>query len=132
MMQMIKRALIGVVLLLGGACTMTSVTPSASVTTLQPVWPQYFKVDWTVEPGVTGARRITGYVYNTFGLPADDVQILAQALDASGAVIGQRLAWAPGWIPAYNRAVFRVDDLPTATSYSVSVWNIQFRDIDNH
>lgn len=132
MMLRIKRALMGIALLLGSACSLTAVTPSGSVTTLQPVWPQYFKVEWSAEPGVRGARRITGYVYNTFGLAADSVQILAQALDASGAVIGQRLAWTPGWVPAYNRASFTVDDLPTASSYRVSIWNFQFRDSDTH
>src|SRR2546425_1086052 len=94
-------SLMGIVLLLGGACATSSMVPSASVTTMQPVWPQYFKVEWVAEP--PGSGRIAGYLYNTHGIPATNVQILAQALDASGSVIAQRIAWIPGVVPDEER-----------------------------
>jgi hypothetical protein len=113
----------GVVLLLGSACSSTSSspTPSAAVTTAQPVWPRYFTLEWSAEPEAAGGQRIAGYVYNTDGFAADRVQILAQALDASGSVIGQRLEWLSSVIPADGRAFFRVDHLPRASAYRVSV-----------
>ena len=114
-------------LLSAGGCGTASVTPSASLTTLQPGWPQHLKLEWSATDGPR-ARRINGYVYNDHGLPATDVQILAQALDASGAVIGQRVVWVPDWLPPHNRSGFRVDGLPPASSYRVSVWNFRFRD----
>jgi hypothetical protein len=108
-------------------CSTAETTPSATVTTLQPTWPQHLKLEWSVTDR-PGGRRIDGVVYNDFGLPAADVQILAQALDASGAVIGQRIVYLPDWIPPRNRSFFRVDGLPPASSYRVSVWNFRFRD----
>jgi hypothetical protein len=54
------------------------------------------------------ARRLDGYVYNSYGRPAENVQVLVQALDASGAVIDQRLAWVPGGVPQLSRASFEV------------------------
>ena len=119
-------SLMGIVLLLGGACATSSMVPSASVTTMQPVWPQYFKVEWVAEP--PGSGRIAGYLYNTHGIPATNVQILAQALDASGSVIAQRIAWIPGVVPPYNRTFFRIDHLPAASAYRLSVWNFQLRE----
>lgn len=124
MTRMITSGLIVVVFVLGSACSSTSaITPSASVTTTQPVWPRYFNVEWSVEREATDSRRISGYVYSTVGFSADRVQILAQALDASGAVVGQRLEWLTNVVPAEGRAFFRVDHLPPASSYRVSVWN---------
>lgn len=92
------------------------------------MWPRYFTLEWSVQPEATGSRRITGYVANTSGLPVDSVQILAQALDASGSVIGQRLTWVSGLIPPRGRESFRVDDLPAANTYRVGIWNFEFRE----
>jgi hypothetical protein len=114
--------------LVATACSTTGeFAPSATVTTLQPVWPQYFTLDWSVEPESTGSRRITGYVYNTNGRSAERIQILAQALDASGSVIGQQIAWVTNVVPPHGRDSFRVNRLPIAAAYRVSVWNFEFR-----
>jgi len=129
MNRLVTCGLMGIVLLLGTACATTDVTPSASVTTLQPAWPQYFKLEWSAEPA--GSRPVTGYLSNVSGVPADNVRILAQALDASGSVIGQRIAWVPGMLPAYDRVFIRVDGLPAANAYRLSVWNFEFRDADS-
>lgn len=129
MNRLIMCGLMGVVLLLGAACATTDVTPSASVTTLQPAWPHYFKLEWAANP--SGSRSVTGYLSNVSGNSADNVQILAQALDASGSVVGQRIARIPGMLPGYDRVYIRVDDLPAANSYRLSVWNFEFRDADS-
>ncbi len=127
MTQVIKLGLIGVVLLLGGACSTSSITPSASVTTLEPVWPQYFTLTWSNEPAVAGGRRITGYVYsNSKGFPARNMQVLTQAIDASGSVIGQRIDWVTGVLPPNNWLFFTVGALPPAEVYRLSVWHFEF------
>ncbi len=50
------------------------------------------------------------------------VQLLAQALDASGNVIGQRLEWGPEVIPALGRVYFEIPKMPPAAQYRVTVW----------
>ena len=72
---------------------------------------------------MNGARRVSGYVYNRHGEYALDLRLLAQALDPSGAVIGQRIAWVPGGVGGSGRAYFEVPNLPPANSYRVSVWD---------
>jgi hypothetical protein len=54
------------------------------------------------------------------------MQILAQGLDASGNIVGQKLAWVPGSVPPFNRAFFTVPGLPPAERYRVSVWAFDF------
>ena len=54
------------------------------------------------------------------------MQILAQALDGSGAVVGQRLEWVPGVLPPGGSLYFTVDALPPADAYRVSVWHWEF------
>ncbi len=34
--------------------------------------------------------------------------MLAQALDASGAVVGQQIAWLPGGVGGFERAYFEI------------------------
>src|SRR5688500_13698363 len=87
------------------------VTPSASVTTAIQGWENYFKLDWTAQPTGSGTE-IGGYVYNQYGSPATNVQVLAQALDERGNVVAQKLEWVPGMVPPLDRAFFRVAGLP--------------------
>src|SRR5947207_3301674 len=89
-------------------CATTETQPSASVTSLAPGAQHWF--------------RVSGYVESTLGEPANRVQLLAQALDASGNVIGQRLEWLPEMIPALGRAYFEIRKMPPAPQYRVTVW----------
>src|SRR6266851_7934840 len=112
MRQMRLRSFVGVVTLvaLAAGCAgggVSSVSPSASVTTAIQGWEHYFRLDWTAQAKGHG-REIDGYVYNNYGSPAANVQILAQALDAQGTVVAQKLEWVPGIVPPLNRSYFRV------------------------
>ena len=69
-----------------GAMNSPSLTPST--TTLMLGWERWFKLDWSVASEPDGGRRIRGYITNTSGQAAEPVRLLAQALDASGAVVG--------------------------------------------
>ncbi len=102
------------------------VMPSASVVSTVPSWENWFAVDSRAVLGVAGTASIEGYVYNKYGRGATDVRLLAQALDASGQVIDQRLQWLPGGIPQLGRAYFAITDLPAAPAYRVSVWSWDF------
>jgi hypothetical protein len=103
-------------------CTTTGTEPSAAVTSLVPDVQRWFRVTWTAEPQRDGERRLYGYVENALGEPATKVQLLAQALDASGNIVGQRLAWVPELIPALGRGYFEIPKMPPAAEYRVTVW----------
>ena len=105
----------------GCAGAVAGPSPSASVTTAIQGWERYFHLDWTAQDKPSG-REIDGYIYNDYGSPAANVQVLAQGIDASGNVVGQKLAWVQGIVPPLNRSYFRVAGLPPANGYRVSVW----------
>ncbi len=102
----------------------TSPTPVA--TTLMTGWESRFKIEWNVESETGGTRRIRGYITSQHGEYAEPVRLLAQALDASGAVVGRRIAWVPGGVNGFQRAYFEIPQLPSAQGYRVSVWDYTF------
>ena len=114
-------AVLVTLLAVSGGTAATAISPSASVTTAIQGWERHFRVEWTAEAQPTG-REIAGYLYNNHGAPAGNVQILAQAIDGSGNLVGQQLAWVPGVVPALQRSYFKVPGLPAANAYRVSVW----------
>ncbi|HYE90380.1 MAG TPA: FxLYD domain-containing protein [Terriglobales bacterium] len=117
------RVLIAVLVLAAAGCAggASAVSPSASVTTAMQGWEHYFALDYAAGPGRDG-NDVEGYVYNKYGSPMAHVQILAQALDGTGNVVGQRLAWVHGVVPPLNRSYFRVGGLPPAPRYRATVW----------
>ena len=103
-------------------CATTGTQPSASVTSLNPQ-AKSFKVIWEATPERDGERRLQGYVESSLGEAATRVQLLALALDASGNVTAQRVAWLPESIGAGGRAYFDIPKMPPAAEYRVSVWS---------
>lgn len=102
-------------------CATAETQPSAAVTSLAPDAQRSFRITWDVEDRA-GERRLRGYLENTLGEPVTRVQVLGQALDATGNVIGQRLEWVPGAIPAFGRGYFQISKMPAADQYRVTVW----------
>jgi len=100
-----------------------AITPSESTTTLMQGWQHWFKLEWSPEHEPGGETRIRGYVTNEYGEPAEPLRLLGQALDKSGAVIGQQIAWVPEGVGGYQRAYFEILHLPAADHYRVSVWD---------
>ena len=115
---------LAVVMLVGASlgCATTETQPSAAVTSLTPNAERWFRVTWSAEPDRNGVRRLRGYVDSALGEPANRVQLLAQALDASGNVVGQRVEWMEEMIPALGRAYFEIPKMPAAAGYRVTVW----------
>ena len=108
----------------GGTSFAGQLQPSASVTTLTPDWKQKFTIDWTVEAeAAAGGQRIRGYVVSQYGRSVSPLRVLGQALDTSGAVVGQRMVWVPGGVRAFGRSYFEVPRLPSANQYLVTVWD---------
>jgi hypothetical protein len=109
-----------------GTLSTASLTPSESTTTLMQGWDHWFKLDWSVEPERGAGRQIRGYIVNEHGEAAEPLRLLAQALDTSGAVVGQQIVWVPEGVGGYERAYFEIWHLPAADHYRVSVWDYSF------
>lgn len=121
------------VILLGAIAAMASgcanvghgADPPLSVTenTLMYGWENYFSIEWAARQGRNGTQRVAGYVYNRKGEYALDLRVMAQAVDASGTVVGQRIAFVPGGVGGSGRVYFEVPNLPVASTYRVSVYD---------
>lgn len=109
-----------------GTMSSASLTPSESTTTLMQGWDHWFKLDWSVESERGGGRQIRGYITNEHGEAAEPLRLLAQAMDTSGAVVGQQIAWVPEGVGGYERTYFEISHLPAADHYRVSVWDYSF------
>jgi hypothetical protein len=113
------------VLVVVGPAGCVGLEPSATVTTLQPGYEQWFRLDWTLDQEASGAPRISGYIYNDYIFDAGRMRLLVQALDPAGGIVGQRLEWAHS-VPALSRAYFEASRLPAADHYRVTVWTFEF------
>lgn len=108
-----------------GGCTTAETQPSESVTTLMPDALRWFKLTWEAVPQSDGRVRLRGYVENTYGEPATRIQLLAQALDASGKVVGQKIQYLPYTLPGFGRAYYEVAGLPQSDHDRVTVWSYE-------
>ncbi len=118
--------LIGLIVTMAAACAGTGAAPPPSATrynTLMSGWEHHFKIDWTAAEQGPNARQVSGYVYNQNGEFATSLRVLAQAVDSTGNVVGQRIGYVPGGVGGFGRAYFVVSNLPVADSYRVSVWD---------
>jgi hypothetical protein len=125
-MKLIRlELLISLIVTMAAACAGTGYAPppGTTPTTLMAGWEHHFRIDWTAVPQTADARQVSGYVYNQNGEFATSLRVLAQALDPTGAVVGQRIAYVPGGVGGFGRAYFVVPNLPIAENYRVSIWD---------
>jgi len=117
--------LISLIATLCAACGELGAAPplSMTATTLTAGWEHHFAVEWAAAEQGQSSRKVAGYVYNRNGEFAVNLRVLAQAVDAGGAVVGQRIAYVPGGVGGFGRAYFEVPNLPAAASYRVSIWD---------
>jgi hypothetical protein len=128
--SLITLARVVLVALTVTACAVPTSTPTTSNMTLTAGWERHFVVDWTVDPEQSGARLVHGFVTSQTGEKVESMRLLAQALDASGGVVGQEIAWLPGGLNSSQRAYFEIGRLPSAAQYRVSVWDYSFYQAD--
>src|SRR5262249_58998742 len=95
---------------------------SMTATTLTAGWERHFSFEWAAAEQGQGSRKVAGYVYNHNGEYAITLRVLAQAVDAGGAVVGQRLAYVPGGVGGGGRAYFEGPNLPATPSYRLGGW----------
>jgi hypothetical protein len=107
-------------------CATSETTPSASVTTLMPDSERWFNLSWEAAPDrQSDARRLRGYVENTYGEAANKVQLLGQALDNGGGLVGQRIWMVAGVVPGFGRVSYEIPGMPAADHYRVTVWSYE-------
>lgn len=103
---------------------LASVGTGLAATQLYPLiggWEQYFKVEWQAGDRA-GKPVVYGKIHNDWGLPAANLRLLVDGLDASGAVVAQRVEWLGGMLTPGTRAQFEVHMPQAAHSYRVSVF----------
>ena len=94
--------------------------PSATTTTAIQGWERYISIDMAEARPGTG--NVEGYVSNRYGTMLMNVQLLGQALDANGNLVGQKVEWLGNSIPPLQRVYFRIPNMPAAAQYRVTVW----------
>jgi hypothetical protein len=98
--------------------------PTAPTTTLSPIWlgwESYFRIEW--ETAQVGGRTIVrGTVWNTSPYRTKRIQLLIDGLDASGAVVNQRVAWLGTEVTPGDHVYFESPTPGPAASYRVRVF----------
>ena len=89
---------------------------------------EFFHIQWSADTRRDGHVRITGYVYNDRGEPADNVVLRIDELDSSGQVLRTVLKPLDDTIDALGRAYFAVQLDARAASYNVGVDSFDFLD----
>jgi hypothetical protein len=101
------------------------VAVAANLTPLMAGWEQFFKIDW--QAGHRGTRPVVyGHLKNDWGMPARQIQLLVEGVDASGAVVGQKVAWFGSMLNPGMRDYFEVPVPWQTPTYRVSVFAFEW------
>ena len=90
---------------------------------------RYLKLDWTTAPAGP-QTAVWGHVYNDFGLPARDIQLLVQALDEAGRPVAHTITRVPFVLAPGTTASFEAR-VPPAATYRVSVASFSWATSDD-
>jgi hypothetical protein len=88
---------------------------------LVPNTDRYFKVEWDVTYNPARGAIVSGYVHNSYGLAADKVRLLIEAVDDRGEVVATTIGYVLGAIPAGDRRYFQETVPRTVATYRVRV-----------
>jgi hypothetical protein len=125
MRTVMKRLLVATMAMLALAVG-SPLRPAAALSAASSVDAR-IRLDWEVGATRGGRPVIQGYVYNDYGRPASDVQLLVETLDASGAVIGRTVGFVRGVVQLNDRTYFEVPIKVTGASYRVSVTGFDWK-----
>jgi hypothetical protein len=84
-------------------------------------WEQFFRVQWDATTR-NGQTMVEGFISNTWGFPAQQIQLLVTGYDATGKQLGQVVAWGPNEINPGGRRYFNVPVAPGASTYDVAIF----------
>ena len=82
---------------------------------------QHMTIEWQTTPREQ-AVVVWGYVTNRSPYTFDRLRLLVDALGPDGAIVEQRLVWAPGLLGGWGRSYFEAPMGP-APSYGVRVFS---------
>jgi hypothetical protein len=103
------------------AATAVSGQPARLLSPLVVGGESHFRLDW--QPAEVGGRRVVrGTIQNTSVYPARRIQLLIEGLDASGAVVHQRVEWLGSDLPSGARVDFESPAGGAAATYRVSLF----------
>jgi len=88
---------------------------------LVPGADRHFRVEWDVTYNPARGAVVSGYVHNSYGLAADKVRLLIEAVDDRGDVVATMIGQVLGAIPAGDRRYFQEVVPRTVATYRVRV-----------
>ena len=89
------------------------------------VTPNQMRIEWEVDQ--RGNRpRVSGYVYNTYIMPARYIILRVEGLDASGQITERTLAYVDRIVMPSNRSYWEVSVPRPAASYRVNVESVHW------
>lgn len=86
---------------------------------------QFFHLAFDTVKNARGQSIVTGYVYNDYGIPADNVQVLIISTDASGRPVASTTRTVRGVVPALGRGYFEAE-VPDGGRYEIHVVSFDF------
>ena len=132
-MKMLQRAIVSwaaltLITVAVSTCASASnaLTSPTEFDSMVPGWQSKFSLEWKVEPSKDGTNIVYGRIKSYYGQFASHFRVLGMAVDASGKVIGQRIADVPGGVPGFAQVYFEIDKLAPAASYRVTVWDYYY------
>jgi hypothetical protein len=99
---------------------------AAAMLESSPESDQLFRVEWKASPGGAGRSRITGYVYNSYGQTALNVQLRISEVDTAGHTISSVTGPMLDRVPGHSQAHFDVQVPGNGKSYGVAVASFSF------
>jgi hypothetical protein len=106
---------------LTAAVVLLGARPSAAQLFPAPGADRFFRVEWEVKFNPARGAVISGYVYNSNGVAANNVRLLIEAVDESGEVVATTLGYVLGQIPSNDRRYFQEAVPRTVSTYRVRV-----------
>ena len=111
--------LLAATVVLALASPLRPLSPATALSATASVDPR-LRLDW--EAGTRRGRPVVqGYVYNDSLRAANNVRLLVEVLDASGAVTARTVGFVFGVVPFNDRTYFEVPLKTPGASYRVSV-----------
>ena len=117
------RMLGAVGLMVGALAVGVGASPPSHV---PPGQQHYFRTEATGGTDRHGRPVVSGWVYNSHGLPAFHVQLDIEVLDASGQVLSHTLSYEDTLVPNFGRAYFEQRVPALGASYRVTVRSVEW------
>ena len=133
--SIVRWITLGLIAAAVSACASTGnpLTQPTEYDTLIPGWESKFSIEWKTQSEQDGTTLLYGRIASHYGEYGSPFRVLGMAIDSSGRVIGQRIAWVHGGVPGFAQVYFEIGHLPAAPSYRVTVWDyslIQARQVE--